>query len=80
MTTIQRTMEIGASPERVWKLLTDLDRFHKWAPVKMRLTSERQGLGAIYHSTGKLFGVNFEIDQRCVEWEENKRWGICDVV
>lgn len=67
-------MYIKAPAETIWKLLTDLDRFYEWAPVRMRLTSEKQGLDATYHTTGKFLGMNFEIDQRCTEWEENRRW------
>ncbi len=74
MTIIKGTLEIQASPGKVWNLLTDLGRFHEWAPVKMKLTSEKQGLGATYHTTGKFFGLDFEINQRCVEWEENRKW------
>ncbi|MFQ6051769.1 MAG: SRPBCC family protein [Candidatus Hydrothermarchaeota archaeon] len=74
MSKINKSIYIEVSTEKVWELLTDLDKFHEWAPVKMRLTFEKQGLGATYHTTGKFFGMNFEIDQNCVEWEENRRW------
>lgn len=74
MTRIKKSIRIEAPVERVWKLLTDLDRFHEWAPVRMKLTSEKQGLGATYHTTGKFLGINFKIDQRCVEWEEDSKW------
>lgn len=75
MTIIEKSVEINAPPEEVWRLLTDLDRFHEWAKtVEMELASERQGLGATYHTTAKFLGMDFEISQKCTEWIENRKW------
>lgn len=50
MTIIKRSVKVRSSPRRVWRFLTDLERFHEWTPVKMKLTSEKTGLwGNVSH-------------------------------
>lgn len=41
MTTFSTTIAIAAAPERVWALMSDLDRWHEWTPSIRGIT--RQG-------------------------------------
>lgn len=41
MTTFSRTIDIAAAPERVWAVMSDLDRWHEWTPSIRGIT--RQG-------------------------------------
>jgi ligand-binding SRPBCC domain-containing protein len=41
MTTFSRSIDIAAAPERVWAVMSDLDRWHEWTPSIRGIT--RQG-------------------------------------
>lgn len=41
MTTFDTSIDIAATPERVWTVMSDLDRWHEWTPSIRGIT--RQG-------------------------------------
>ena len=61
MTRIERSIEIRASPEKVWELQS-CERTPEWYPGIKRheFTSEKRGLGATYHVAGEGDGQRFE--------------------
>ncbi|MBN2080938.1 SRPBCC domain-containing protein [bacterium] len=44
--TIQHSIEIAASPRRIWQVLTDLDSFPAWSGFKGTLSCRRLARGA----------------------------------
>ncbi len=86
MTRVERTIEIEASPERVFELLTDLDRLEDWATIAGE--SENPPLkpltqGATWKHKVKVAGVKLEGDwkvvaidaPRLVEYEATRSGG-----
>jgi len=59
---ITREMEIHASSERVWSILTDLNQFHEWNPFIRKAAGEVRGGGkltfGITPSGGNEMNVN----------------------
>lgn len=37
MTTFDRSIEIAASPDRVWEVMYDVERWHEWTPSVSRI-------------------------------------------
>jgi len=73
---IQKSMEIGAPPERIWPFFTEPEKILKWCTTfkKLEYTSEqRSGIGTSLYIeekvTGPLMKLNFEV----TEWVENER-------
>lgn len=74
MTRLEGSIEIRASPERIWPLL-DCEEIPKWYPniKSQEWTSEAREVGATYHVTGEGDGQSFEYDAEITEHVENSR-------
>lgn len=72
---IQKSIEIGAPPERIWPFFTEPEKILKWCITfkKFEYTGEqRSGVGTplyIEEEVGPLMKLNFEV----TEWVENER-------
>ena len=65
--TLEKTIELAASPEQVWNALTDPKELVKWFPLEARVTP---GVG------GKFFiswGPDCEGETEIITWEPGKR-------
>ena len=74
MTRIERSIEIKASPEKVWPLLL-WDRCTEYNPTikSVKLTSEKRGVGQTAHVVGAGDGQKFEYDIEVTEHVENEK-------
>jgi hypothetical protein len=45
--TFGTTIDIAASPQRVWEVMTDIDRWHEWTPSITRITRLRNAPFAV---------------------------------
>lgn len=73
---IERTIAIGAPPDRVWQFFTEPEKVVQWSTTfkKYQFTGEqRSGVGTPLYieekAGGPLMKMNFEI----IEWVENER-------
>ena len=64
MEYIEKTIEIKAPVEKVWALISDLERILEWAKgyaQKVVITSkQRTGVGTTTHEIGVSFGKPYE--------------------
>ena len=74
---IERTVEIKAPLEKVWELISNLERIPEWAKgytEKMTITSrQRKGKGTTTHEVGFAFGEPYEKDFAMTEWKEKRK-------
>ena len=72
---IEKSIEIGAPPEKIWTFFTEPEKILKWCITfkKFEYTGEqRSGIGTLLYieeEVGPLMKLNFEI----TEWVENER-------
>ena len=74
---IQRSIEMAASPQRVWPLLVQPEAIPKWFTLLegFRYTSEPpHGPGATFHYDERSGGRLMKCDYRVVDWVENERF------
>jgi uncharacterized protein YndB with AHSA1/START domain len=70
---IPSAVEVNATPDEVWAVLTDHERWPEWFPAAKacRTTSDQaQGVGATRWIHFDLFKVN----ERFIAWEPPHRW------
>ena len=75
MGRIERSIEIGGPPEKVWPMVF-WDRVQEWFNVikKVERTSKgKDGLGATAHVVAKAMGIKVEWDAKTIEWKENEK-------
>ncbi len=75
MTRIEKSIEINASPEKIWPLL-QWDRSTEWyAPFKkVEYTSDKKNMiGGTVHVSGEIAGVKAEWDAENTELVENEK-------
>ena len=70
--SIERTIEINAPAEKVWKALTDAQELMRWFPLDARVTPGKGG--TIYFSWGPPYQGSNEIQI----WEQNRHLRIAD--
>ena len=77
MDHIEKTIEIKASLEKVWDLISNVERIPEWAKgytEKETITSkQRRGKGVTTHEVGVAFGKLYEKDFTITEWVEKKK-------
>ena len=75
MTKIEKSIEIKASPEKVWPMIT-WDRIPEWYDPykKVEWTSkDKYTVGSTVHITGELAGSKAEMDAETTEYKENEK-------
>jgi carbon monoxide dehydrogenase subunit G len=75
----EERVQIGASPQRVWDLLTDWERQASWMPdvAWMRPLGPKRELGARFQVKTKVFGVPLATDLvEVTAWEPPRRLAI----
>ena len=73
---VQKSIEITASPEKIWPYLVEPDKILKWCItfVKFEYTSEqRSGVGATFYLEEKAGGPLMKLNFRITEWIENEK-------
>jgi len=74
---IEKTIEIKAPVEKVWALISDLERIPEWAKgytERVVITSkQRTGVGTTTHEFGVSFGKPYEKDFVGTEWVEKEK-------
>lgn len=74
---VERTSEIKAPVEKVWAIVTDLERIPEWAKdvKKEEITSkQRSGVGTTFREVGVMYGRRYELDAEMTEFVENKKF------
>jgi uncharacterized protein YndB with AHSA1/START domain len=73
---VQRSVEIKATPEKVWPWLTEPEKIMKWFTLlkKFEYTGEkRDGPGATFYYEEKSGGQLMKMNYKVSEWVENKK-------
>ena len=72
MSQIRRALEIGADPEAIFSLLTDVDRLPDWSTITIKTHDPTPGPlkeGDTFTQTLRVLGRNLETDWRVTELE-----------
>ena len=74
---VTMSVEIEASPERVWEFLVDPEKAKQWfhALKKYEWTSEPGGVGSTFTWLEEASGRTYEIDFKTTEWEPARVFG-----
>lgn len=78
MTRIKRSIEIEAEPERVFKVLNDIENRPKWdnfVEESNILSAQKTGPGTQIRYVFKRKNKTFEHNETITEYEENKKIG-----
>ena len=73
---VERSIEIAASPEKIWPFLVEPEKILKWFTFlqKFEYTSEqRSGIGTTFYYEEKSGGRLMKLNYAVTEWVENKR-------
>jgi uncharacterized protein YndB with AHSA1/START domain len=73
---IQRSIDISASPEKIWPFLVEPDKILKWFTLlrKFEYTgNKKSGVGSTFYYEEKSGPKLMKLDYLVTEWVENKR-------
>jgi len=74
---LEKTIEIKAPVEKVWALISNVERIPEWAKgytERETITSkQRTGVGTTTHEIGVAFGKPYEKDFRIAEWVQKEK-------
>jgi uncharacterized protein YndB with AHSA1/START domain len=73
---VQRSIEVGAPPEKVWPFLTEPEKIMKWFNLlkKFEYTGDkRRGAGTTFYYEEKSSGQLMKLNYKVTEWVENKK-------
>jgi len=73
---VQRSIEVGAPPEKVWPFLVEPEKIMKWFNLlkKFEYTGEkRRGAGTTFYYEEKSSGQLMKLHYKVTEWVENKK-------
>jgi uncharacterized membrane protein len=76
LTRIVNSVEINASPERVFSIVSDFERIPEWQPEfkKVWYTSEeKRKVGSSLRANAAVGGFKLDLGVTVTEWVENKR-------
>ena len=77
MPHIEKTIEIKAPVEKVWTLISNVERIPEWAKGyterEVITSKQRTGVGTTTHEVGVAFGKPYEKDFRVAEWVEKEK-------
>ncbi len=70
-------IEINATPEEVWSVLTDWDKLKEWSSSFIGISTERLVKGEVFVSYFKspLTGKAIELEHVCTDYEEGRKFG-----
>jgi uncharacterized protein YndB with AHSA1/START domain len=77
---VQRSIEVGAPPEKVWPFLTEPEKIMKWFSLlkKFEYTGDkRRGAGTTFYYEEKSSGQLMKLNYIVTEWVENKKLAFC---
>ena len=77
MTKITKSIEIEASPEKVWAFLTNIEKINETAKGFAEYTQTSKGpmgVGSTVHVISKAGGSQIEADMEVTEFEKNKKF------
>ena len=73
---VQRSIEIAATPEKIWPFLVEPEKILKWFNLlqKFEYTGEkRSGVGTTFYYEEKSGGQHMKLNYKVTEWTENKK-------
>jgi uncharacterized protein YndB with AHSA1/START domain len=73
---VQRSIEIAATPEKIWPFLTMPEKILKWFTLlkKFEYTGDkRSGAGTTFYYEEKSSGQLMKLNYKVTEWVENKK-------
>ena len=77
MPHVEKSIEIKAPVEKVWALISDVERVPEWAKgyteKEMITSKQRTGVGLKTHEVGVAFGKPYEKDFVATEWVEKEK-------
>lgn len=70
-------IEINASPEEVWSVLTDWDKLKEWSSSFIGISTKKMVKGEVFISYFKnpLTGGIIELEHICTDYEEGRKFG-----
>jgi ribosome-associated toxin RatA of RatAB toxin-antitoxin module len=76
---VEKSIEIKAPVEKVWALISNVERIPEWAKGyterEIITSKQRTGVGLTTHETGVSFGKAYEKDFITTEWVEKEKIG-----
>jgi uncharacterized protein YndB with AHSA1/START domain len=73
---VQRSIEVGAPPEKIWPFLVEPEKIMKWFSLlkKFEYTGDkRRGAGTTFYYEEKSSGQLMKLHYKVTEWVENKK-------
>ena len=73
---VQRSIEIGAPPVKIWPYLVEPDNILKWCITFKKFeytTDQHSGIGTPFYVEEKAAGPLMKLNFAATEWEENKK-------
>ena len=68
--------EVGATPEVVWEVVSDITRLGEWSPECQRCewdSGQEPGLGATFTGHNRLGDIDWSNQSTVVEWEPQRK-------
>lgn len=75
--TVFTQIEINATPEQVWSVLTDWDKLEEWSSSFIGISTDKMVLGEVFISYFKnpITGKAIELKHVCTDYEEGRKFG-----
>ena len=76
MKELYTEIQINASPDKVWKIFSDFENYHKWNPFIKSLVNEVKVGNKIMIELEQVNGKRMKFNPTILEFEKNKklRW------
>ena len=74
---VSTEIEIDATPEQVWKVLTDWNKLKEWSSSFIGISTDKMEKGEPFISYFKnpISGKPIELEHVCTDYEEGKKFG-----
>jgi uncharacterized protein YndB with AHSA1/START domain len=76
---VQKSIEIAATPQKIWPFLVEPDKILKWCITFKKFqytTGQRSGVGTPFYVEEKAGGPLMKLNFTVMEWVENKKLAI----